>query len=85
MNITGIEKITYGVEDLDAAVRYHTDWGLALANRDDNGADFTLADASRLALRRADDAIEVDSTDRSIEEVFDLLLDHARRRGIGSG
>ena len=56
MNITGIEKITYGVEDLDAAVRYHTDWGLALANRSDNGADFTLADASRLALRRADDA-----------------------------
>ena len=55
MNITGIESITYGVEDLDAAIRFHTDWGLQPAGRDGDGADFTLADGTGLRLRRAGD------------------------------
>ena len=54
MNITGIQCITYGVEDLDAATKFHIDWGLAAGNQGAAGADFTLADGSVLKLRRAD-------------------------------
>ncbi|MBT4751264.1 MAG: hypothetical protein HOO19_18170, partial [Rhodospirillaceae bacterium] len=56
MNITGIQKIIYGVEDLDAAARFHTNWGLAPGRRDETSAEFSLGDGSSLALRRADDA-----------------------------
>ena len=30
MNITGINNVTYGVDDMDAAKRFWTDFGLAL-------------------------------------------------------
>jgi catechol 2,3-dioxygenase-like lactoylglutathione lyase family enzyme len=55
MNITGIERIIYGVEDLDAAIRFHTDWGLDPVARDETSAEFSLANGSGLTLRRADD------------------------------
>ena len=56
MNITGIERIVYGVEDLDAAVRFRTDWGLEPGRRDETSAEFILADGSSVALRGADDS-----------------------------
>ncbi|MDA0241588.1 MAG: VOC family protein [Proteobacteria bacterium] len=54
MNIVGVESITYGVEDLEQAIRYHQDWGLTLVAKTDASADFELVDGTTLHLRRSD-------------------------------
>lgn len=56
MNIVGVESMTYGVADLDEAIRYHEDWGLTLLDKTDRSADFELVDGTTLHLRRSDDA-----------------------------
>jgi catechol 2,3-dioxygenase-like lactoylglutathione lyase family enzyme len=57
MAITGILEITYGVQDLEAGIRFYEDFGLALSHRDERSADFLLPDGSSVRLRRADDPL----------------------------
>ena len=56
MNITGVESLVYGVEDVASCTRFFTDWGLELSDRGRHGADFLLRDGSTLALRPIGDA-----------------------------
>lgn len=53
MNILGVERIYYGVADIDFAARFHTHWGLAKLDAARNGADFRLADGTTIHLRGA--------------------------------
>ena len=55
MNIVGLESLVYGVDDVDAAIRFHEDWGLETLERGSRGADFALADGTTVLLRQADD------------------------------
>ena len=55
MAINGIETALYGVEDLAQSTKFFEDFGLTLTRRDASGSDFTLANGSRILLRKADD------------------------------
>lgn len=55
MNILGVERIFYGVSDLDWAARFHATWGLARIGAGASGADFTLPDGTSIHLRRSED------------------------------
>ncbi|MBT6292873.1 MAG: glyoxalase, partial [Rhodospirillaceae bacterium] len=44
MAILRPEKIIYGVEDMEAGVRYFEDWGLELVESGETGADFKTAE-----------------------------------------
>jgi catechol 2,3-dioxygenase-like lactoylglutathione lyase family enzyme len=56
MNILGIERLVYGVQDLEASVRFHQDLGMELVESSQSGADFRMRNDTRVQLRRADDA-----------------------------
>ena len=71
MSISGIDRVTFGVEDLDLCRRFFTDFGLKLVRSDDAGADFETLNGCELHLRRIDDpslpaAIEPGSTLREV-------------------
>src|SRR5579875_3102351 len=51
MKILRIESLVYGVDDLDASIRYYEDWGLALERRGTHGADFVLPSGQTICLR----------------------------------
>lgn len=53
--IEGIDRITYGVEDLDACRRFFLDWGLKLAREDGNGLDFESLNGCEIQVRKTDD------------------------------
>ena len=55
MNIVGLDALVYGVDDVDAAIRYHEDWGLERLESASAGADFALADGTTVHVRRADE------------------------------
>jgi hypothetical protein len=55
MKILRIESLVYGVDDLDASIRYYEDWGLALERRGTHGADFVLPSGQTICLRANDD------------------------------
>jgi hypothetical protein len=40
MNIVGLQSVTYGAEDVDAATRFQEDWGLELVENGTTGSDF---------------------------------------------
>lgn len=72
MSVTNVESVTYGVEDLEASIRFWTDFGLT---RDTNTRDaapaFRAQDGSGVMLRHKDDpalpaAIEPGSTLREV-------------------
>lgn len=46
MNIVGIDSIVYGVDDVDAAVRFHQDWGLTTLERGASARNFDPSDPS---------------------------------------
>ena len=56
MTIMRVESLVYGVEDLDAGIRYFEDWGLSCATRGAHGADFTLPSGQTILVRPAQDA-----------------------------
>lgn len=56
MTIERIESLVYGVEDLDAGIRYFADWGLEELERGKNGAIFRTQENQTIILRAADDA-----------------------------
>ena len=55
MAITGMEAFIYGVEDLEASIRFHRDLGLEITDEGDKGADFHLLNGARVSIRPAGD------------------------------
>src|SRR5690349_7768064 len=55
MKISRIESLVYGVQDLDAGIRYFEDWGVPLAKRHAGGADFRLPSGQTILVRAASD------------------------------
>jgi catechol 2,3-dioxygenase-like lactoylglutathione lyase family enzyme len=55
MKISRIESLIYGVEDLQAGIRYFEDWGVPLARRSTSGADFRLPSGQTILVRQAAD------------------------------
>ena len=53
--ITGIDKVVYGVEDMEECARFFADWGLAPAGGSDGGLLFETLDGGEVELRPADD------------------------------
>lgn len=54
--INGIETVVYGVEDVDLCVRYFSDFGLPLYERDDRSAHFELEEGSSVHILPLADA-----------------------------
>ncbi len=54
MPLLGVQSLVYGVDDLDAAIRFHDDFGLVATRRDADGVDYVLEDGSTVLLRRND-------------------------------
>ena len=91
--ISGIDKVVYGVEDLEACARFFTDWGLSPAGGSDGGARFETLDGGEVELRPADDpslppAFEAGSTLRRLvwgvenEAKLDALRERLAGRGF---
>ena len=56
MTITGIDAITYGVEDVEQCRRFFADWGLApRAGEPKGGADFETLNGCEVRIRHKDD------------------------------
>ncbi len=55
MTLMGIESLVYGVDDLDASMRFYDDFGLQSASRDDAGVTYRLAEGSAFTVRRSSD------------------------------
>lgn len=55
MNIIGPDELVFGVEDLDACMRYLTDYGLSPVGVDARGGRFEALDGTAVVLRRAND------------------------------
>ena len=53
--IEGIDRITYGVEDIAACRKFFLDWGLKLVREEANGLDFESLNGCELLVRKADD------------------------------
>lgn len=71
MSITGIDRITHGVEDMDACRRFFLDWGLDLVREGADGLDFETLNGCEVRMRRADDpalppAVEAGPTLREV-------------------
>lgn len=71
MTVTGIDRITYGVEDMVEARRFLTDWGLALVAEAPDSLRFETLDGSEVVVRAKKDptlgpAIELSSTLREV-------------------
>src|SRR5690348_5491127 len=71
MKISRIESILYGVEDVDAGIRFYTDWGLDCLERGAHGANLTMPSGQMVFIRHVNDpalppAIESGSSAREI-------------------
>jgi hypothetical protein len=71
MKILRIESLVYGVDDVEAGMRYFDDWGIPSADRGPHGADYRLPSGQTVKLRSAGDptlppAVEPGSTLREI-------------------
>lgn len=71
MAILGIDRVTYGVEDLARCRKFFVDWGLAIRRESASAVDFETLNGCEVFLRRADDpslpaAIEPGSTVREV-------------------
>lgn len=53
MAVRSIESLRYGVEDIDACVKYFDDWGLEKLEAGKSGATFQTVDGSTIVLRSA--------------------------------
>ena len=54
-HIEGIDRITYGVEDLAACKRFFLDWGLRLVREEPTGLDFESLNGCEIRVRKSDD------------------------------
>jgi catechol 2,3-dioxygenase-like lactoylglutathione lyase family enzyme len=55
MAILRIESLAYGVEDVEAGIRYFEDWGISLVVRGTRGADFRLPSGQSILVRQTAD------------------------------
>jgi len=55
INFKGIDRITYGAEDMAAGVKFFEDWGLKLVSSDANVALFETLDGTEAEVRPIDD------------------------------
>src|SRR5215469_11908968 len=55
MNIRGIDRVVLGVEEMDAAQEFLSDYGLTAVEKSRDGATFEALDGSNLVLRQAND------------------------------
>jgi catechol 2,3-dioxygenase-like lactoylglutathione lyase family enzyme len=55
MPIGSVESVVYGTDDIDAAVAFYDDFGLALQSRSDTEAVYRLEEGSRVIIRLAED------------------------------
>jgi catechol 2,3-dioxygenase-like lactoylglutathione lyase family enzyme len=55
MSIVGLQRVTYGVDDLDAGVRFWTDFGLAAVRSTSDEHVFATEEGAEIALRLSDD------------------------------
>ena len=70
-HIEGIDRITYGVEDLAACKRFFLDWGLRLVHEQPTGFDFESLNGCEIRVRKSDDpslppAVEAGPTLREV-------------------
>ena len=91
MSILGIDRITYGVEDVAKCRRFFLDWGLKLARESDTSLDFATLNGCEVHVRHAEDAtlppaIENGSTLREVVWGVERTDDLERvRRALGAG
>jgi len=86
MSILGIDRITYGVEDVAKCRRFFLDWGLKLVRESDASLDFETLNGCEIHLRHAEDAtlppaIEDGSTVREVVWGVERTDDLDRLRG----
>ena len=55
MNIEGIDRVTYGVDDVAACKRFFVDWGLKLVGEGSDHLDFETLNGGELWIRKSDD------------------------------
>ncbi len=55
MALLGIESLIYGVDDLEASLKFYDDFGLERAEQDGGGAVYRLPEGSSLLIRAKDD------------------------------
>src|SRR5215467_3509766 len=55
MSVLGIDRITYGVDDVEKCRKFFLDWGLRLVRETDGGLDFETLNGCEVFVRRADD------------------------------
>ncbi|MBV8189484.1 MAG: VOC family protein [Alphaproteobacteria bacterium] len=70
-NIEGIDRITYGVDDIGACRRFFIDFGLKLVREDGDGLDFETLNGCEVFVRKPDDrslppAVEPGATVRQV-------------------
>lgn len=71
MDVSGIDEITYGADDLPACKKFFADWGMTLVQDSDAGLVFETQNGCRVIVRRSDDptlppAIEAGPTLREV-------------------
>ncbi|MDT2022644.1 VOC family protein [Methylocella sp. CPCC 101449] len=71
MSISGIDRVTYGVEDIALCRRFFLDWGLSLVRDSDTALDFETLNGCEVFVRLHDDpslppAIEAGPTVREV-------------------
>ena len=87
MSITGIDRVTFGVEDVAACKTFFLDFGLKLVTETAQSLDFETLNGCELRIRHKDDpslppAIEEGSTTREViwSAESEADLDHLRPR-----
>jgi len=70
-DITGIDRIVYGAENLEDGIKFFNDWGLKQVSSDQGGAVFATQDGTEVVVRTKDDpslptAFEAGSTLREV-------------------
>ena len=90
MSILGIDRISYGVEDVATCRRFFLDWGLKLVREDEASLDFDTLNGCEVLVRRTDDprlpaAIEPGSTLREVIWGVEGIADLDRLRGTLGG
>ncbi|MFC3677998.1 VOC family protein [Ferrovibrio xuzhouensis] len=90
MSILGIDRITYGADDLAACRRFFLDWGLRLVREDDAGLDFESLNGCEVQVRRENDtslppAFEAGPTLRQVIWGAESEADLAQRRTAMAG
>ncbi len=88
MSISGIDRIVYGVENVEGCKKFFLDFGLKLVRESDGVLDFETMNGCEIAIRQADDPIlppqkiEAGSTVRQVVWSADTEEDLAQCRTV---